>query len=189
MNIILGSGSKWRALELTKAGTPFTVMSPDIDEKAIRLEDPEALTLALAHAKADVLVGKVAEPALLITADQVVVSNGNVLGKPRNPEEARAFLLAHARSAAEVVNGVVVTNTATGQRFAGVDRAKVFYKPSLVTVIDALITKGDVMTCAGALQTEDDLMLAHMERLEGAMDSFTGMPMKLLQELLEKAET
>ena len=43
-----------------------------------RSEDPGALTLALAHAKADALLPQIHEPALLITSDQVVVWQGTL---------------------------------------------------------------------------------------------------------------
>ncbi len=189
MKIILGSQSKWRAKELEKAGFVFEKMSADIDEKAIRFDDPEKLVLALAHAKADVLMKKVSEPALLITSDQVVVCDGKIREKPIDETEARKFLESYTEQPAEVVNGIVVTNTGTGKRFEGIDRARVYYKPSLASVIDELIRKGDVMTCAGSFQAEDPIMLAHMEKLEGGLDSFTGMPIYLVKQLIQKAET
>lgn len=50
------------------------VASADIDERAIRFEDPEELVLAISRAKADALVQKLGskEESYLITADQVV---------------------------------------------------------------------------------------------------------------------
>lgn len=189
MKIILGSQSKWRAKELEKAGFVFETMAAEIDEKAIRDDDPEKLVLALAHAKADALVPKIKEPALLITTDQVVVCDGKIREKPVNETEARTFLQSYVKHPAEVVNGVVVTNTATGKREEGIDRARVFYKPLLTTVIDKLIAKGDIMTCAGAFQAEDQMMLAHMDKIEGELDSFAGMPIVLVKGLFSKVQT
>ncbi len=188
MKIILGSQSKWRAKELEEAGIEFTTMSADIDEKAIRFDDPEKLTLALAHAKADALLKDIYEPALLITTDQVAVCDGEIREKPENVREARGFLESYTRYPAEVVNGLVVTDTSSGKRFEGIDRAKVFYKPSLAFVIDELIKKGEVMTCAGSFQAEDPLMLAHVDHIEGGLDSFSGMPIVLVKRLLSEAQ-
>lgn len=174
--------------ELEKAGIEFTAMSADVDEKAIRFDDPEKLTLALAHAKADALLKNIYEPAFLITADQIAVCNGETREKPENVEEARNFLESYTRHSAEVVNSVVVTNTLSGKRSEGIDRAKVFYKPSLAFVIDELIKKGEVMTCAGSFQAEDPLMLAHVDHIEGGLDSFSGMPIMLVKRLLSEAQ-
>jgi septum formation protein len=73
MHIILGSQSHGRRELLSAMGYAFAVMPAHIDERTIRAEDPGALTLALAHAKADALLPHIHEPALLITSDQVVV--------------------------------------------------------------------------------------------------------------------
>ena len=78
-------------------GYAFAVMPAHIDERAIRSEDPGALTLALAHAKADALLPHIRE-------------------KPAHAEEARVFLRGYAEGPAQTVTAVVVTHTATGLR-------------------------------------------------------------------------
>ncbi|KAK3009761.1 hypothetical protein RJ639_014279 [Escallonia herrerae] len=59
-------------------GYEFTLMSADIDEKAIRVEKPEELVMALAEAKADAIMSKLqtidnqeknVEPNVLVAAD------------------------------------------------------------------------------------------------------------------------
>ncbi|XP_038905430.1 7-methyl-GTP pyrophosphatase isoform X1 [Benincasa hispida] len=76
--IILGSSSVARRKILSEMGYEFTIMSADIDEKAIRKERPEELVVALAEAKADAIISnlqkihtheKEAEPTILIAAD------------------------------------------------------------------------------------------------------------------------
>lgn len=71
MEIILGSQSKGRRGVLERAGYTFDVMSADIDERAIRRDDPKELTRALARAKADALLPKIVGQALLVTSDQM----------------------------------------------------------------------------------------------------------------------
>jgi septum formation protein len=87
MCIILGSQSQGRRELRAAMGDAFAVMPPHIDERAIRSEPPGALTLALAHAKADALLPQIHEPALLITSDQVVVWQGKIREKPQHAEE------------------------------------------------------------------------------------------------------
>ncbi|KAL6504699.1 hypothetical protein OROHE_023457 [Orobanche hederae] len=78
--IILGSSSVARRKILNDMGFEFTIMSADIDEKAIRKEKSEDLVMALAEAKADAIVGKLksigsqekdAKPTLVVAADTV----------------------------------------------------------------------------------------------------------------------
>nr|CAB3501505.1 unnamed protein product [Digitaria exilis] len=82
LRLILGSSSSSRRLILSEMGYKFTLLSADIDEKAIRKEKPEELVVALAHAKADAILEKMKsngmmkeivdsqETTLMITADQ-----------------------------------------------------------------------------------------------------------------------
>ncbi len=188
MKIILGSGSKWRADELRKAGIEFTQMSPDINEKMIRDTDPKKLTLAIARAKAKAILGTIHEPALVITADQVVMYEGAIREKPENKEEALEFISSYADHPAEVVNGIVVTNTETGKTVEAIDRSTVSYKPSLKDVALEVVEKSYAMTCAGALVTENPLMLAHEKERTGGDDSFNGLPIALVQKMLKEAE-
>jgi predicted house-cleaning NTP pyrophosphatase (Maf/HAM1 superfamily) len=85
--VVLGTASKWRrALFADRLpGLPFTTASADIDERAISAgyedrgaADPEVLTLALAHAKADSIAPHVAPNSLLITSDQVLSFDGHI---------------------------------------------------------------------------------------------------------------
>jgi len=100
-------------------GYRFETMAADIDEKAIRHDDPRRLTLLLAHAKADALLPRI-HTGLLITSDQVVMCNGAMLEKPDNSEEARRYLEGYAQFPAETVTAVVVTNAGIHMRAEGV---------------------------------------------------------------------
>ena len=54
-------------------GVPFSTMRADIDEKAVRHADPYALPVVVAAAKCKALLQRVRIPAVIITADQVVL--------------------------------------------------------------------------------------------------------------------
>lgn len=188
MKIILGSSSPFRQKMFSNITTDFESMSPDIDEKAIRDHDPETLTLRIAHAKADALIPNIAGPALLVTADQVIVFEGEIREKPLSKEQARDFIRSYAQKLVEVVNGVVVTNTATGKRAEGTDKASVTYKASLATVVDEIIENSLAMQAAGALVVENHIMRAHEESRIGDMDSFWSTPEALIKRLMEEVQ-
>lgn len=68
----------------------FKQMQADIDEQALgdRSRNPQDLVLLLAQAKADALKARLPQTAgILITCDQVVVCNGEILEKPSDVEE------------------------------------------------------------------------------------------------------
>jgi septum formation protein len=187
MHIILGSQSQGRRELLSAMGYAFTVMPADIDERAIRAEEPGALTLALAHAKADALLPQIHEPALLITSDQVVVWQGKIREKPAHAEEARAFLRGYAEGPAETVTAVVVTHTATGVRQQGVDRATVWFRRIPEGVIAQVIARGEVFAHAGGFSITDPLLEPYIERMDGTAESVIGLPTALTRGLIHAA--
>lgn len=189
MPIILGSSSKRRQGVLKGLGWDFQVMSPDIDEKAIRAAKPQDMVLAIATAKAQALLPKIKEPAILITADQVVLCNGEVREKPANPEQAKQFWQSYsAGQPAETISAVVVTNTQTGQQAKGVDPAKIFFKPVPAEIIDQLMAKGEIFTASGGFIHEDPLIFPYIDHMEGATDSISGLPLELLAKLITEVQ-
>lgn len=75
-------------------GFNYECASADIDEQAIRHEDPHQLVRQLAAAKADAIASRLASQGtapsgLLITCDQVVVHRDRILEKPRDEAEVR----------------------------------------------------------------------------------------------------
>eukprot|EP01119_Soliformovum_irregulare_P000086 TRINITY_DN10066_c0_g1_i1.p1 TRINITY_DN10066_c0_g1~~TRINITY_DN10066_c0_g1_i1.p1 ORF type:complete len:191 (+),score=40.07 TRINITY_DN10066_c0_g1_i1:24-596(+) len=182
--IILGSSSKWRKEVLEEMGIKFTCMSPDIDEKAIRHEDPKQMTLMISRAKAQALLEKIKQPSILITSDQVISCNGEVREKPSSPEECKKFLASYAQHPAECITAVVVTNTQTKESVEGVSIAKQYFKPIPESFMEELIAQGDVMWCCGGFTIEH--MEPYLDHLEGEKSNVTGLPKSLTQDLLNR---
>lgn len=186
MKIILGSQSKGRRGVLERMGYKFEIMSSDIDEKSIRHDNPKQLTISLANAKADALIPKITEPAILITFDQVVMWNDEIREKPEDEEEAREFLRGYSSHQAKTVTAVVVTNTATGERREGVDVAKIFFSGIPESIIDKLIDGGDIFSCAGGFSIENPILKNYIEKIEGSTDSVIGLPKELTERLIKE---
>lgn len=184
--IILGSASKGRKSILEKLSWDFEIMIADIDEKAIRFDDPQKLAHTLAIAKADALIPKIKKDAILITSDQVVDYNGEIREKPEDEEQAREYLKRYNDIPAKTVTGVAVTNTKTGERATGVDIAKVYFKDVPDEVIEKLIAKGDIFSQAGGFSIWDPIVKPYIEKVEGEEESVIGLPVKLTKELIKK---
>lgn len=187
LKLILGSSSKSRRLVLEKAGFDFEVMAADIDEKAIRHDDYSVMPLLIANAKADALLPRIAEPAILVTADQVSIFDGELREKPVSKDEARKYLKSYTSDkSAETISAVVVVNTQNGNRCDGVDIAKTYFKQMPDDIIDQIIEDGKVMNASGAFIIEDPMIDRFVDRVEGEPDSVMGLPMKLLLDLIDK---
>jgi septum formation protein len=187
MKIILGSASQARHNILKRMGYEFEVMSADIDEKTFRDPDPRKLTIVLAHAKADALLPKITEPALLITSDQVVWCQNQIWEKPVDADEARKFLSGYDYCEASTVTAIVVASTVSGRRVQGVDVAKAVFRPIPTELIDALIADGRVFSWSGAFSIEDPMLKPYVLHITGEKESIEGLPMALTRSLLAEA--
>lgn len=95
--IVLASGSAIRAQLLENAGVPFSVQTARVDEDTIKqallAEDasPRDIADALAEMKAR-KVGDKNPGAMVLGCDQVLDFEGQLLSKPKSPEDALAQL-------------------------------------------------------------------------------------------------
>lgn len=186
MKIILGSQSKGRKKMLEEMGISFEVITASIDEKAIRLEDPKELTLALARAKAEALKPQISESAILITSDQVVVWNGKIREKPEDKKEVKEFLEGYNLYPAETVTAVVVINLATGKQAEGIDIAKVYFYPFSERDVDEIIKEGNVFHLAGGFTVDGEIWQSHIKKIRGTRDSVRGLPKALTARLIHE---
>lgn len=203
--VVLGSKSFTRKAILTEMGLPYRVVVADIDEKAIRMDTPEALVAALAGAKADAIVARLRNGtaksvgdddvtsfdttrSLLITCDQVVVHEGAIREKPESEAQARLFVRSYGDAPATTVGAVAVTDVLTGERFGPiVDRCSVFFNPIPDDVVDALIAEGTCLHCAGGLMVEHPKMISLTKKTEGSTDALMGLSKASVGELLLRA--
>ncbi|XP_062102397.1 uncharacterized protein LOC133812627 [Humulus lupulus] len=194
--IILGSASMARRRLLSEMGYEFTIMTADIDERSIRKETPEELVVALAEAKADAIISRlksigqleeVSKERLLITADTVVVSCGQIREKPSSKEEARSFIKGYSGSQAAVVGSVLVTNLKTGKRRGGWERAEVYFHNIPEDIIDSLVEEAVTLNVAGGLTLENPLILRFVEAVVGTSDAVMGLPKALTEKLIHEA--
>lgn len=184
--MVLGSASTGRKRLLSEMGYEFEVVPADIDEKAIRRDDPAGLVSALAEAKSLALRLRLKEPCLLITSDQVVVSGGRILEKPRDEAEAREFIRRAGDEPSATVTAVMAVNTATGKTAAGVDTVRIWFDAIPDDVADKIICKGDVYYCAGGFDISDPDIQPFIRKIDGDLDSVIGLPKRLTKRLIEE---
>ncbi len=131
---------------------------------------------ALARAKAAAAEGEV-----VLGADTIVVRDGSVLGKPRDPEEARAMLLSLGGRGHDVVTAVAVLDR--GSERWGHERARVWFRALTRAEVAAYVAGGEPLDKAGAYAYQGGAA-AFVERLEGDPDTVIGLPLELVRRLL-----
>ena len=115
MPVILASGSEIRAQMLRQAGVDFDVQVARVDEQMIReaLVADGALPRDIADALAESKARKVAQKnynAFVIGCDQVLEFNGNLLSKPKSPDEAIDQIIAMRGERHTLLSAAVIYN-------------------------------------------------------------------------------
>lgn len=183
MKLILASASPRRRDILDAAKIPYTVCPSRAEESyppdmpAIRV--PELL----ARRKAEDVAAAYPEAAV-IGADTVVLLDGDLLGKPRDREDARRMLRALSGRSHQVVSGIAVV--CGGQVRSDTVVTEVHMRPMTDGEIDAYVDRDQPLDKAGAygIQEAAGLFVSH---IEGDYYNVVGLPLCRLGQLLTEA--
>lgn len=111
MNLILASKSPRRKELLELLGVRFDVVTADTDESASE-KDPKTLVELLAERKGQAVrellaaQGRLSSDTVILSADTVVSVDGEILGKPRDADDAGRMLRLYSGRTHEVVSGI-----------------------------------------------------------------------------------
>ena len=181
--IVLASGSSYRAELLHRLGLTFTRHSPDIDEQAQAGESPSELALRLAQEKA-LAIAAHHPKALVIGSDQVASLKGEPLGKPGTVKRACEQLAACSGESVTFYTGLCVTGL--GQTDSLVDTYTVTFRQLSASQIKRYVEKELPLDCAGSFKMEG-LGISLFEKLEGNdPNTLIGFPLINLTTLLNK---
>lgn len=183
-DLVLASASPRRRQLLAQIGLAFRVRESDVDEGPLLAgaDDPRRLTRGLALAKA-MAVGRRETDALVLAADTVVVLDGEILGKPRDADEAAAMLSRLQGRTHRVVTGVAVLDAATGRSRTAAEETRVTLRELSPAEIAAYVAGGEPMDKAGAYAVQG-LGAVLVTRIDGCFYNVVGLPLALTADLL-----
>jgi septum formation protein len=154
----------------------------DLDETPAAGEPPEETVLRLAREKAAAR----AEPGeLVLAADTVVVIDGELLGKPRDAEDARRMLARIAGREHTVLTGVALEEPGRGRRTSDVERSQVRMASLTPDEIAWYVATGEPLDKAGsyAIQGIGALLV---EEVHGNYTNVVGLPLPLTRRLFRE---
>jgi len=183
MRLILASGSPRRSDLLRAAGLAFEVIVPQIDERPLPEEKPDAFVCRTAREKAESIS---ADGAVILAADTAVVDGERILGKPTDAQDAAAMLRSLSGRTHEVMTGVCI-------RFP--DRTECFHIETRVTfrtlseeeIIGYISTK-EPMDKAGAYAIQGGAAKM-VRRIEGSYSNVVGLPLCEVVEAVESRKS
>jgi septum formation protein len=147
--LILASRSPRRKEMLRDAGIPFTSEESDYEEDLAIDLPPHELARHLSEGKARAVAGK-HDNAVVVAADTFIVLGKEILGKPRDEEEARRMLRSLSGRAHSVITGFTVVDARTGKTESHSVETRVWVKNLSEGDIEAYVGTGEPLDKAGA---------------------------------------
>lgn len=180
--LILASSSPRRAKLLKDAGLDFTVIPSHISEIVEEKYKPQDLVCELAKMKA-LSVANTYPNDIVIGADTIVVYEDQVLGKPKDNDDAYRMLKMLSNDRHVVYTAVALVKQNEVKTF--VSQSEVWMKNLSDLEIWNYINTGEPMDKAGAygIQGEGGSLVDHYK---GDFFTIVGLPLK---ELLEQLKT
>lgn len=183
--IILASFSPRRRELLSTLGFAFDVMHPSADETVSGDETPEDFALRVSAEKAASVSGSLGEGAVVIGADTIVVVDGEILGKPEDPEEASSMLRKLSGKEHHVFTAFSIVKPKNEILHSEIVDTSVRVKPLAASEIEGYIKTGEPMDKAGAygIQGIGSFMV---RGIEGSYSNVVGLPVEELLAALKK---
>ena len=183
--IILASASPARLAVLRGAGLDPKVIVSGVDETAFTASTTAGLVEQLAVAKAGAVAASTPPGAIVIGCDSMLDLDGQALGKPSSPDDARARWRAMADRTGTLCTGHCVIDTRTGQRESAVAQTTVRFGTPPDAEIDAYVASGEPLQVAGAF-TLDGRGGWFVTGIDGDHGNVLGISLPLLRALLAK---
>lgn len=197
--IILASASPRRKDLLEQIGVEFEIC-PSRGEEVITESRPDAVVLELSRQKAEEVAAgviaynemhpKLATPQdiLVIGADTVVAFENEILGKPKDEEDAKRMLTMLQGETHSVYTGITLVfidkNGRTGEhRFY--EKTDVTMYPMDEQEIKRYIASGEPMDKAGSYGIQGRCAI-HVKRINGDYNNVVGLPVARLYKELQQ---
>ena len=187
--IILASSSPRRKELLSQIGLTFDVIPSDCEEK-IEGETPEEIVIGLSLQKAADVADKLADPSsdsLIIGADTIVVSDGQILGKPKSEDDAFRMLTKLQGRTHSVYTGVTLIHLIQGKEWIKpfCEKTEVHVSPMGAGEIRDYIKTKDPLDKAGAYGIQGPFA-KFVSGISGDYYNVVGLPLAALYKELKQ---
>jgi septum formation protein len=187
--LILASASPRRKQLLADAGVAFEILPADVDESVREGERPVDTVARLASAKALAVARRVgARPRRrVLGADTIVVLDGAILGKPRDPRHAAEILQRLVGRRHAVITAVAIADSETLALHTAAITSHVQMRPASRDEIARYVDTGEPLDKAGAYAIQG-AGRTFVTALVGSESNVIGLPMDETLALLIAAD-
>ena len=183
--IILGSNSPRRRELLAGLDLSFDVhVIPGLEENYPDSLQPQEIPVFLSKQKAEAYLSTLEEQVLLITADTIVWNETEVIGKPKDREDAIRMLRSLSGHEHQVVTGVCLTTTKKQETFSVVSSVR--FASLTDEEIIYYVDKYKPFDKAGAYEIQEWIGYVGVESISGSFYNVMGLPVQRLYQELKR---
>lgn len=179
--VYLASASPRRKELITQLNKKVVICPQNVDERSDK-KRPSAIVCNLAKIKLGNLPLE-QEQNFVISADTIVWHKGKMLGKPKDKEQAIAFLNELSNEWHYVYTGVSVSYKSKNTTFYC--KSAVKFNKLTQDVIEQYVSTGSPMDKAGAYGIQDSDLVAEYK---GSYSNIVGLPIEELQKVVAQME-
>ncbi|MEG0254843.1 Maf family protein [Vagococcus sp.] len=182
MTVILASSSPRRKELLSKAVTTFDILPADIDETVGQNEMPLAYVERMGEEKA-MCIAKNYPKDIVIGCDTTVVLGNEIMGKPKDDEDAYRMLEKLSGTTHQVLTSVYI-KTPT-EAFKKTEEVNVVFYDLSPSDINAYLATGEHRDKAGAYGIQGQGAL-FVKEISGDYFSIVGFPIGYVNQVMKK---
>lgn len=187
MKIILASKSPRRKELLSYITKDFEVVVSSSDEVVDKSLSPEEQVKEIALQKAEDVASKFNENCIIIGSDTIVVCKDNeILGKPKNEDDAKRMLKKLSGDVHQVMTGlaIIIKNGELVETNVSADIADVFVNNLSDEEIKAWLDTGNAWDKAGAYAIQQEFAV-HINKINGSYATVMGLPIHKVYQIIK----
>ncbi|MBO6080761.1 MAG: septum formation protein Maf [Bacteroidales bacterium] len=183
--VILASQSPRRRELLAGMGVEFEVMKTDVEETYDPSWSPEEIVMHLSKLKLSPIdMSQYTPDTIFITCDTIVVVNGQIIGKPKDEEDAKRMLRMLSGNTHTVYSGLTV---ATPQKqLTDYRSTDVIFETLSDEMIQYYIDTYQPFDKAGSYGVQEWIGRVGIREVRGSFYNVMGLPTRLLWQMLEQ---
>lgn len=183
--LVLASTSRYRAQLLARLSLTFETLDPCVDETPRANEDPRALALRLAIAKAQTPLAPA--DVWVLGSDQVLACRERTLGKPGTRDIAIQQLSACSGSTVSFYTAVCLSNRALSLCYSHTVDTRVTFRELSDREIATYVATEPALDCAGAFKVEGLGISLFTEVISTDPTALEGLPLISVCSMLREA--
>lgn len=188
VSVFLASSSPRRQELLAQMEIPFEVVTVEIDESRYEHEKPRALVerLAITKAQAAIVQNDISPAGWVLAGDTLVVVQTNtglqVLGKPKNRQDAQAMIQMLSGSVHKVFSSIAVAHQ--GMVEVRVNETEVTFSQVDANTLEVYLDSSEPYDKAGAYAIQGQAA-KWISNINGSYYAVVGLPVYELEQILK----